>query len=101
MIPPEADSESGERLRVLQVIGRLNMGGPAHIAALLSGRRFDPGRYETLLVHGSLAPEIASVFKSSRTSGPTAMRTFFMRAASNAEMTPSAPCAITIQSLLA
>ena len=51
-----ADSENGERLRVLQVIGRLNMGGPAHIAALLSGRRFDPDRYETLLVHGSLAP---------------------------------------------
>ncbi|HEY5709288.1 MAG TPA: glycosyltransferase [Solirubrobacterales bacterium] len=56
MIPPAADSENGERLRVLQVIGRLNMGGPAHIAALLSGRRFDPDRYETLLVHGSLAP---------------------------------------------
>lgn len=32
------------------------MGGPAHIAALLSGRRFHPDRYETLLVHGSLAP---------------------------------------------
>ncbi|HEX6753806.1 MAG TPA: glycosyltransferase [Solirubrobacterales bacterium] len=55
MIPPAADSEKGERLRVLQVIGRLNMGGPAHIAALLSGRRFSPDRYETLLVHGSLA----------------------------------------------
>jgi glycosyltransferase involved in cell wall biosynthesis len=53
---PGADSERGERLRVLQVIGRLNMGGPAHIAALLSGRRFDRDRYETLLVHGSLAP---------------------------------------------
>jgi glycosyltransferase involved in cell wall biosynthesis len=37
------------------VIGRLNMGGPAHQAALLSGRRLDGGRYETLLVHGSLA----------------------------------------------
>ena len=32
------------------------MGGPAHQAALLSGRRFFPDRYETLLVHGSLAP---------------------------------------------
>jgi glycosyltransferase involved in cell wall biosynthesis len=30
------------------------MGGPAHQACLLSGRRLDPGRYETLLVHGSL-----------------------------------------------
>jgi glycosyltransferase involved in cell wall biosynthesis len=45
---------STERLRVLRVIGRLNMGGPAHQAALLSGRRFFPERYETLLVHGSL-----------------------------------------------
>jgi glycosyltransferase involved in cell wall biosynthesis len=43
-------------LCVLRVIGRLNMGGPAHQAALLSGRRFHPERYETLLVHGSLAP---------------------------------------------
>jgi glycosyltransferase involved in cell wall biosynthesis len=32
------------------------MGGPAHQAALLSGRRFFPDRYETLLVHGRLAP---------------------------------------------
>jgi len=32
------------------------MGGPAHHTALLSGRRFDPERYESLLVHGSLAP---------------------------------------------
>jgi glycosyltransferase involved in cell wall biosynthesis len=45
----------GRRLRVLRIIGRLNMGGPAHQAALLSGRRFDPERYETLLVHGSIA----------------------------------------------
>jgi glycosyltransferase involved in cell wall biosynthesis len=51
-----AESDESRRLRVLRVIGRLNMGGPAHQAALLSGRRFDPARYETLLVHGSLAP---------------------------------------------
>jgi glycosyltransferase involved in cell wall biosynthesis len=36
------------------VIARLNLGGPAQQAALLSGRRLDPERYETLLVHGSL-----------------------------------------------
>lgn len=53
---PAVDPEERGRLRVLQVIGRLNMGGPAHIAALLGGRRFHPDRYETLLVHGSLAP---------------------------------------------
>lgn len=33
----------------------MNLGGPAQQAALLSGRRLDPGRYETILVHGSLA----------------------------------------------
>ena len=38
------------------MIARLNLGGPAHQAALLSGRRFFPERYETLLVHGRLAP---------------------------------------------
>lgn len=52
---------STERIRVLRVIGRLNMGGPAHQAALLSGRRFDPDRYETLLVHGAVPPGEASL----------------------------------------
>jgi glycosyltransferase involved in cell wall biosynthesis len=42
------------RIRVLRVIARLNMGGPAHQAAILSGRRLDPDRFQTLLVHGSL-----------------------------------------------
>jgi glycosyltransferase involved in cell wall biosynthesis len=49
------------RPRVLQVIGRLNMGGPAHVAALLAGRRLAAAGYETLLVHGSLAPGEASL----------------------------------------
>ena len=40
-------------MRVLRVIARLNMGGPAHHVSLLSGR-LDPGRYQTLLVHGSV-----------------------------------------------
>jgi glycosyltransferase involved in cell wall biosynthesis len=38
------------------VIARMNLGGPAHQASLLSGRRLDPERFETLLVHGCLAP---------------------------------------------
>jgi glycosyltransferase involved in cell wall biosynthesis len=50
-----------ERLRVLRVIGRLNMGGPTHQAAFLSGRRFHPDRYETLLAYGNLAPGEASL----------------------------------------
>jgi glycosyltransferase involved in cell wall biosynthesis len=61
---------STERLRVLRVIGRLNMGGPAHQAALLSGRRF-PERYETLLVHGSLPPGEESLADLSREEGAT------------------------------
>lgn len=60
-----------ERVRVLRVIGRLNMGGPAHQAALLSGRRFFPDRYETLLVHGSLPAGEASLADLSREEGAT------------------------------
>lgn len=37
------------------MIARLNLGGPAQQAAILSGRRLDPERFETLLVHGRLA----------------------------------------------
>jgi glycosyltransferase involved in cell wall biosynthesis len=62
---------AGERLRVLRVIGRLNMGGPAHQAALLSGRRFDPDRYETLLVHGSLPPGEESLADLAEEEGAT------------------------------
>jgi glycosyltransferase involved in cell wall biosynthesis len=34
----------------------MNLGGPAHQASYLSGRRFHPDRYETLLLHGQIAP---------------------------------------------
>lgn len=47
---------SGRQVRVLRVIARLNMGGPAKHVGLLSGRRMSELGYETLLVHGSLAP---------------------------------------------
>lgn len=47
------------------------MGGPAHQAALLSGRRFFPERYETLLVHGSLPAGEASLAELSREEGAT------------------------------
>lgn len=46
----------GRQVRVLRVIARLNMGGPAKHVGLLSGRRMSELGYETLLVHGSLAP---------------------------------------------
>lgn len=44
-----------ERIRVMRVIARLNVGGPALHAALLT-ERLDPGRYESVLVTGSEAP---------------------------------------------
>lgn len=56
---PEIDKENQpiERpVRVLRVIARLNMGGPAKHVGLLSGRRMERLGYETLLIHGSLAP---------------------------------------------
>lgn len=62
---------STDRVRVLRIIGRLNMGGPAHQAALLSGRRFFPERYETLLIHGSLPAGEASLADLSREEGAT------------------------------
>ncbi|HVE93954.1 MAG TPA: glycosyltransferase [Acidimicrobiales bacterium] len=39
--------------RVLRIIARLNIGGPAHHVSILSGR-LDPARFETLLVAGRL-----------------------------------------------
>lgn len=44
------------RVRVLRVIARMNIGGPAHHVSLLSGR-LDPKRYETLLVVGRPASQ--------------------------------------------
>jgi glycosyltransferase involved in cell wall biosynthesis len=40
-------------IRVLRVIARMNIGGPAHHVSMLSGR-LDRARFETLLVHGRL-----------------------------------------------
>lgn len=48
-------SGSVERLRVLRLIARLNVGGPALQAAVLSDG-LDPGRFEQLLLAGSVGP---------------------------------------------
>ena len=42
-----------QRIRVMRVIARLNMGGPAHHVGFLSGL-LDPQRYETVLFHGEV-----------------------------------------------
>jgi glycosyltransferase involved in cell wall biosynthesis len=47
------------------------MGGPAHQAGLLSGRRFDSRGYRTLLVHGALAPGEASLAGIAEEEGAT------------------------------
>jgi glycosyltransferase involved in cell wall biosynthesis len=43
------------RVRVLRVIARLNVGGPAHHVTLLSAE-LDPSRYATLLLTGATGP---------------------------------------------
>lgn len=49
-------SDAGmRRVRVMRVIARLNVGGPAHHVSILSGR-LDPARYETVLLAGRLGP---------------------------------------------
>src|SRR3954466_13923194 len=47
------------RVRILRVIARMNVGGPAHHVSLLSGG-LDRDRFETLLVCGRGGPGEAS-----------------------------------------
>jgi glycosyltransferase involved in cell wall biosynthesis len=49
-VPPQP-----EPIRVMRVIARMNIGGPAYHVSLLSGR-LDRGRYATLLAHGEVGP---------------------------------------------
>lgn len=56
------------KVRVLRVIARLNMGGPAHHVSLLSGM-LDPERYETLLLHGEVGSGEASLAEVARRCG--------------------------------
>src|SRR5436309_15375254 len=53
------------RIRVLRVITRLNVGGPAINAALLS-TRLDSDRFETLLVAGVESPTEGSMLELGR-----------------------------------
>src|SRR3954466_15089053 len=57
---PLPDPAGPRPVRVLRVIARLNMGGPAHHVSLLSGL-LDPERYETLLLHGEVGAGEASL----------------------------------------
>lgn len=53
------------KLRVLRIITRLNIGGPALHVAILT-RRLDPSRFETLLVAGQEAPSEGSMLSLGR-----------------------------------
>jgi glycosyltransferase involved in cell wall biosynthesis len=51
--PPEAPIATTRKVKVVRVIARLNMGGPAHHVGLL-GAGLDAERYDTLLLYGDL-----------------------------------------------
>jgi glycosyltransferase involved in cell wall biosynthesis len=55
-------------VRIVRVIARLNMGGPAHHVGLL-GSRLDPELYETLLLHGEVGAGEDSLEESVRARG--------------------------------
>jgi glycosyltransferase involved in cell wall biosynthesis len=57
-----------ERVRILRVIARMNLGGPAFHVSLLSGR-IDPERFATLLAHGREAAGEASAADLARRYG--------------------------------
>jgi len=57
-----------ERVRVLRIIARLNVGGPAHHVTIL-GERLDPERYETVLLVGETGPGEASFERMARDRG--------------------------------
>ena len=50
-----SDLEESKRIRVMRVIARLNIGGPALHATMLT-ERLDPSRYDSLLVTGTEEP---------------------------------------------
>ena len=61
------------RVRILRVITRLNVGGPAINAALLTAR-LDPDRFDTLLVAGSESASEGSMFDLGRLTEGLALR---------------------------
>lgn len=61
-LPKDMSARGSDRIRVLRIIARLNVGGPAHHVSILSGL-LDPSRYETLLATGHLGPGEASLIQ--------------------------------------
>ena len=71
--PVGAAASTSKPVRIVRVIARLNMGGPAHHVGLL-GTRLDPERYETLLLHGEVGAGEDSLEASVRASGAAMAR---------------------------
>jgi glycosyltransferase involved in cell wall biosynthesis len=68
-----AATSTSKPVRIVRVIARLNMGGPAHHVGLL-GSRLDPERYETLLLHGEVGSGEDSLEDSVRARGAAMSR---------------------------
>src|SRR5215211_1229683 len=71
--PVDAAASTSNPVRVVRVIARLNMGGPAHVVGLLSSR-LDPERYETLLLHGEVGAGEDSLEEAVRAQGASMAR---------------------------
>ena len=63
-----AAPSTSQPLRIVRVIARLNMGGPAHHVGLL-GAGLDPARYDSLLLYGDLGAGEDSLEPSVRARG--------------------------------
>src|SRR4051812_20820018 len=59
-----------QRVKVMRVIARLNMGGPAHHVGFLTSR-LDPERYQTVLLHGKVGSGEADLSSASDWPGVT------------------------------
>jgi glycosyltransferase involved in cell wall biosynthesis len=68
-----AAASTSKPIRIVRVIARLNMGGPAHHVGVL-GSRLDPERYETLLLHGEVGAGEDSLEDFVRARGATMAR---------------------------
>jgi glycosyltransferase involved in cell wall biosynthesis len=53
-VDPRPETITARKTRVLRVIARMNIGGPAHHVSMLSGR-LDPRHFRTRLVYGKIA----------------------------------------------
>jgi glycosyltransferase involved in cell wall biosynthesis len=64
------DGRGAPKVRVLRIIARLNVGGPAQHVSILSGR-LNPARYDTLLLAGALGPGEGSLDALAERNGAT------------------------------